>query len=123
MLRLESDLFAVADAAARGRLDTVDVRWSPEPAVCVVMTPGGYPGEYETGNVITGIESVDSDVQVFQAGTKLAGGRLVTSGGRTLVISARAPTIREARARVYDNIRRISFKDAHYRTDIALEAE
>lgn len=123
MLRLESDLFEVVEAAAEGRLATVDIRWSPEPAVCVVLTPGGYPGAYETGLSITGLDAVDKDVMVFHAGTRSEDGTIVTSGGRALTVAASAPTIAEARARVYDNIRRITFKDAHYRTDIALEAE
>jgi phosphoribosylamine--glycine ligase len=123
MLRLESDLFEVVEAAAQGRLGTVDVRWSSEPAVCVVLTPGGYPGPYKTGLPIAGLDAVDNDVMVFHAGTRSEDGAVVTSGGRTLTVAARASTIAEARARVYDNIQRITFKDAHYRTDIALEAE
>ena len=67
-------------------------------------------------------ESVDADVMVFHAGTRLEGGRVVTSGGRTLTVVALGKTVREARERAYENVRRIHFKDAHYRTDIALEA-
>jgi len=122
MLRLESDLFEVVEAAALGKLASVEVRWSSRPAVCVVMTPGGYPDAYEKGFPISGIESIDSDVQVFHAGTRSENGSIVTSGGRTLAVSAIADTVADARAKVYDNIRRITFKDAHYRTDIALEA-
>ena len=122
MLRLESDLFEVVEAAARGKLPEIDIRWSPDPAVCVVMTPGGYPGKYETGQVISGLQSVDPDVLVFHAGTHNEDGKVVTSGGRALSVTARGKTIAEARARAYENIKRITFKDAHYRTDIALEA-
>lgn len=122
MLRLESDLFEVTTAAARGELAGTEIRWTSEPAVCVVLTPGGYPGPYETGHEITGLDAIDPDVHVFHAGTRREGNRVVTSGGRSLVVSARGATIREARERAYDNVRRIHFKDAHFRTDIALEA-
>ncbi|MCL4240418.1 MAG: phosphoribosylamine--glycine ligase [Dehalococcoidia bacterium] len=122
MPRLESDLYDVASAAARGELGSTDVRWSADAAVGVVMAPGGYPGKYESGHPISGLESIDPDVRVFHAGTRSEGGQVVTSGGRTLTVVARGKTIREARERAYDNVRRIHFKDAHYRTDIALEA-
>ncbi len=122
MPRLESDLYDVASAAARGELGSMDVRWSADAAVGVVMAPGGYPGKYESGHPISGLESIDPDVRVFHAGTRSEGGQVVTSGGRTLTVVARGKTIREARERAYDNVRRIHFKDAHYRTDIALEA-
>jgi len=119
MLRLKSDLFAVTTAAAEGRLHEVAVEWADEPAVCVVLVPGGYPGRYETGHPIEGLDRVDPDVFVFHGGTKLVDGNVVTSGGRALTVAARGRTIREARERVYDNVRRIHFKDMHYRTDIA----
>lgn len=122
MLRLESDLYEVSHAAAEGRLDSVEVRWSDEVAVCVVLVPGGYPGKYETGKVIEGLDRVDPGVQVFHGGTRLADGKVVTSGGRALTVAARATTVREARELVYDNVRRIRFEGMHYRTDIALEA-
>lgn len=122
MPRLESDLYEVATAAARGELANIDARWSPKAAVGVVMAPGGYPGKYETGHPISGLETIDPGVMVFHAGTRTEGGKVVTSGGRTLTVVALGDTIREARERAYDNVRRIHFKDAHYRTDIALEA-
>jgi phosphoribosylamine--glycine ligase len=122
MPRLDSDLYEVASAAARGELGTLDVRWSSDAAVGVVMAPGGYPGKYESGHPISGLDAVDRDVMVFHAGTRMEDGRVVTSGGRTLTVVALGKNIREARERAYDNVRRIHFKDAHYRTDIALEA-
>ncbi len=122
MPRLESDLYDVTRAAALGELSSVEVRWSPRAAVGVVMAPGGYPGKYETGDEITGLDAVDSDVHVFQAGTREEGGRLFTSGGRTLTVAALGDTVAEARERAYENVKRIHFKNAHYRTDIALEA-
>lgn len=122
MLRLESDLYEVTRAAAEGRLDEVEVRWASEPAVCVVLVPGGYPGKYEIGQAIEGLERIDPKVLVFHGGTKLVDGKVVTAGGRALTVAARGATIREARERVYDNVRRIRFEHMHYRTDIALEA-
>src|SRR3990172_1713619 len=119
MPRLESDIYEVTAAAARGELATVDIRWSSDAAVGVVMAPGGYPGKYEKGHPISGLEDVDADVMVFHAGTRAEDGQVVTSGGRTLTVVALDKTIREARERAYDNVRRIHFKDAHYRTDIA----
>lgn len=121
--RLESDLFEICEAAARGRLDEVEVTWSDRPAVGVVMASGGYPATYKVGHIIEGIDAVDDDVLVFHAGTTVDERRgLVTSGGRVLTVVARGDTIAEARAKAYDNVRRIRFTDAHYRTDIAKEA-
>jgi phosphoribosylamine--glycine ligase len=89
----------------------------------VVRASGGYPGSYETGFPITGLEAVDSDVQVFIAGARHdEAGVLRTSGGRVLCVVASAPTTQEARTRAYDNVRRITFEGAHYRTDIAATA-
>jgi len=122
MMKLDSDLYEIAHAAARGDLASVEITWSPKAAVCVMMTPGGYPGKYETGDAITGLDAVDPDVQVFHAGTREEGGSIVTSGGRSLAVTALGDTVTEARERAYDNVRRIHFKNAHYRTDIALEA-
>lgn len=121
--RLESDLFEVCEAAARGALDTIAVRWSERPAVGVVVASGGYPATYKLGHVIEGVDDVDADVLVFHAGTRLDEHRgLVTSGGRVLTVVAQGDTITEARAKAYDNVRRIRFTDAQYRTDIAKEA-
>ena len=86
------------------------------------MASGGYPGSYRTGLPISGLESVDADVHVFHAGTRLDGGRVVTDGGRVLTVAAMGGTVSEARERAYENVRRIHFEDAHIRTDIALEA-
>lgn len=123
MPRLESDLFAIVQAAADGRLETADIRWSERAAVGVVMASGGYPEKYTTGHEIHGLDRVDDDVLVFHAGTKLDGGRVVTNGGRVLTVVAMGTTLGEVRERAYDNVRRISFEGAHYRTDIALGAE
>lgn len=117
--RLESDLLEICWAVATNTLDQVEVRWSDRATVCVVMASGGYPGSYSTGGVIEGVDEVDDDVQVFLAGAaRDSVGRLVTSGGRVLSVTASGATIAEARARAYENVGRISFEGAHYRTDI-----
>ncbi len=120
--RLTTDFLAICDAVADGRLAEVPVEWEDVATVGVMMASGGYPGAYETGKPITGIDAVDDDVQVFIAGAKRDGDRVVTAGGRVLCVVARGATIDEARERVYDNVRRISFEGAHYRTDIAARA-
>ena len=118
--RLTSDLLAICEGVAHGRLAGVPVEWDDDATVGVVMASGGYPGSYETGKPITGVEDVDGDVRVFLAGARRdAGGTLVTAGGRVLCVVAKAATLAEARERAYDNVRRISFEGAHYRTDIA----
>jgi phosphoribosylamine--glycine ligase len=121
--RLRSDLLEICDAVAHGRLADVPVEWSEDATVGVVMASGGYPGAYETAFPIAGIEDVDPGVQVFIAGARRdEAGVLRTSGGRVLCVVASAPTTQEARTRAYDNVRRITFEGAHYRTDIAATA-
>ena len=122
--RLRSDLLAICDATAHGRLADVPVEWSDDATVGVMMASGGYPGEYATGAAIEGVQDVDSDVQVFMAGAQRdASGVLRTAGGRVLCVVASGPTVAEARARAYDNVRRIRFEGAHYRTDIGATAD
>jgi phosphoribosylamine--glycine ligase len=121
MPRLESDLYEVCLAAAEGRLNTIDVRWSRRAAVGVVMASGGYPATYKLGHIIEGIEAIDADVLVFHAGTRIDSRGLVTNGGRVLTVVAMGDTIAQARAKAYDNVRRIRFSDAQYRNDIALK--
>jgi phosphoribosylamine--glycine ligase len=121
--RLKSDLLEIMLATSRGSLGEVDVRWSDNAAVSVMLASGGYPGPYETGKPIDGLDDVDDDVLVFHAGTKRdAEGRLVTNGGRVLAVTAVAPTIGEARDKVYGNIDRIRFDGMQYRRDIGASA-
>ena len=120
MLRLDSDLLAIMLAVVEGRLSETEIRWKENAAVGVVMASGGYPGPYQTGYPIEGLDRLDEGVQVFHAGTKLDGGRVVTAGGRVLTVAAAGATLAEARARVYDKVERISFPVMHYRRDIAL---
>ena len=122
--RLRTDLLAVCDAVAHGRLDALPVEWDAAPTVGVMMASRGYPGAYASGAPITGVEAVDADVQVFLAGAARDDrGQLVTAGGRVLCVVASGPTVAEARAQAYDNVRRISFEGAHFRTDIAARAD
>jgi phosphoribosylamine--glycine ligase len=120
MPRLESDLFAICRAAAEGRLAEADVRWSPRPAVGVVLASGGYPATYKIGYVIEGLDTLDEDVLVFHAGTKNDARGIVTSGGRVLTVVATGETLAEARRRAYENVARIRFVDMQYRRDIGV---
>jgi phosphoribosylamine--glycine ligase len=120
MLRLESDLLEIMLAVVEGRLAETEIRWSDDAVVGVVLASGGYPGPYETGFPIEGLDALDADVQVFHAGTARNGDRLVTAGGRVLTVSARGRTLAEARERAYDNVARVRFPGMQYRSDIAL---
>lgn len=118
---LRTDLLDILIATTRGNMDKVDIEWSDEACVGVVMASGGYPGDYKTGFPIRGLENLDSDLMVFHAGTKLNGhGEIITNGGRVLTLAATGKNIAEARSKVYDNISRINFKECQYRKDIAL---
>jgi phosphoribosylamine--glycine ligase len=121
MPRLDTPLIEILQACSSGRLDEVDVRWKSDAAVCVVMTAEGYPGRYERGRAITGIPEAEADegVVVFHAGTKMAGGELVTDGGRVLGVTATGPTVAAARDRAYRATAKIAFDGAAYRKDIA----
>lgn len=119
--RLETDLLDVMLAISENRLEQVLIEWSSKACVGVVMASGGYPGKYQTGYPISGLDDVDRDIMVFHAGTTLdKQGCVVTSGGRVLSVVATGNSIDEARTKVYDNIKRISYKDCYYRKDIAL---
>ncbi len=117
---LETDLIEVIEASLDGRLDSLDVKCYNECAVCVVLASGGYPGSYETGKPITGLEDAAAidGVTVFHAGTKLVDGQIVTAGGRVLGVTGVGATFREARDRAYAGAGRIKFDNMHYRTDI-----
>jgi len=124
LMRLKSDLMEVCLAVCEGRLDEVTLRWDPRPAVCVVMASGGYPGDYEKGKVITGLEQAGQmdDVMVFHAGTKRRNGDIVTNGGRVLGVTALGRTVAEAKKRAYQAVEKIQFEGAYYRRDIADKA-
>jgi phosphoribosylamine--glycine ligase len=119
--RLEGDLLELCAAVADGRLEAAPApRWTAEAACGVVVASAGYPGPYEKGHEITGLDTLDDDILVFHAGTRREpDGRLVTAGGRVLTLVARGATVAEARARVYANVERVRFAGARWRTDIA----
>ncbi|HEV8190615.1 MAG TPA: phosphoribosylamine--glycine ligase [Ktedonobacterales bacterium] len=118
--RLEGDLLQLCSAVADGKLDRVPApRWTAEAACGVVLASEGYPGPYEKGHEITGLDALDGDILVFHAGTRWGpDGRLVTSGGRVLTLVARGASVAEARARVYANVERVRFQGARWRSDI-----
>ena len=117
--RLKSDLAQILHATARGELEDMRIEWDDRACVGVVAASGGYPASYTTGHPISGVTDVDYEATVFHAGTKLIDEATVTDGGRVLTVSALADTLEHARIRAYESIRRISFKDGFYRTDIA----
>jgi phosphoribosylamine--glycine ligase len=124
MMRLQTDLVDVIVAMHEGKLDQVELTWDKRPALCVVATSKGYPGEYATGVPITGIEQADSmpDVKVFHSGTKMQGKTLVTDGGRVLGVTALGNTFMDARRRAYAAMEKIHFDGMHYRKDIGYQA-
>ncbi len=124
LMRLKSDLVEVMMAVCDGRLDEIELKWDSRPAVCVVMASGGYPDDYEKGKVITGIEAADEleDVKVFHAGTKMADGKVVTSGGRVLGVTALGSDLAAAQKNAYKAVDLIKFDGAVIRTDIGAKA-
>ena len=122
--RLETDLADVLLAAAEGDLSHVELRWSPQVAVSVVVASGGYPGDYETGKRITGIDAAEQveGVTVYHAGTRAEGGEVFSAGGRVLNVTALAPDFATAIARAYEAVDRIAFEGAFSRRDIAQRA-
>jgi phosphoribosylamine--glycine ligase len=123
MMTLKSDLVPLMQAVIDGKLDQVELETDPRPAVCVVMASGGYPGSYETGYEIAGIEEAEAGgAAVFHAGTAKKDGKLVTAGGRVLGVTAQGSDLREAQQNAYAAARKISFKAAHFRSDIAAKA-
>ena len=124
MMRMKGDLLAAMVATCEHKLDEADISWDPRPSVCVVMASGGYPGNYEKGFEITGIDEAEAlgDVKVFHAGTALKDGKVVTAGGRVLGVTALGSNIADAKARAYQAVEKIHFQNAYYRKDIADKA-
>ncbi len=124
MLRLGSDLLPALIACAGGGLDKVALEWTPEPAITVVMAAEGYPGSYQKGDEIRGLEAAGAveGVTIFHAGTKAGAGCILANGGRVLNVSATGRDIAEARARAYAAIDRIDWPGGFCRTDIAWRA-
>ncbi len=125
LMRMKSDLLEVMMAVVDEKLDEITIEWDQRPTVCVVMSSGGYPGDYEKGKKITGIVNAEAleDVKVFHAGTRLsAENELQTNGGRVLGVTASGNDIASAKARAYEAVEKIEFEGAYYRKDIADKA-
>lgn len=116
--RLKTDLLEILEAVIDNRLADMKILWNPSKAVCVVLASGGYPGEYQKGHDITGLDLVDRGAMVFHAGTSLKHDKLVTEGGRVLGVTALGSTLEEARENAYRNVARIQFEGMQYRKEI-----
>jgi phosphoribosylamine--glycine ligase len=124
MMRMKSDLIDVMEGVIDGRLDKVNIEWDERASVCVVMAAGGYPGDYRKGDEIKGLKEAAKikDVIVFHAGTALKDGRVITSGGRVLGVTALGNGIKEAIDNAYWAVSKISWDGVHYRKDIGRRA-
>ncbi len=124
MVRLRSDLVELMNTALDGKLDTFDIRWDDLVSVCVVMASRGYPGHYEKGIEINGLEAAGrvTGSVVFHAGTALKDGKIVTDGGRVLGVTAVGKNYREAITNAYEAVSKISWEGVHYRKDIGYRA-
>jgi phosphoribosylamine--glycine ligase len=120
MMRLRSDLVELFKGIRGGDLGALEARWSPNPAVCVVLASRGYPGKPELAKVITGYEAAESQggVKVFHAGTEFREGKLLTTGGRVLGVTATGADLPGAIERAYTATSKIRFEGMHYRRDI-----
>jgi phosphoribosylamine--glycine ligase len=123
LMRLQSDLIELCEAALDGRLNEVTADWDSRAAIGVVMAAGGYPDAYRKGDVISGLAQAESKgSKVFHAGTASQGNDVVTNGGRVLCVTALGETVAKAQAQAYTALREISWDDAYFRTDIAYRA-
>ncbi|MGD8926068.1 MAG: phosphoribosylamine--glycine ligase [Thioalkalispiraceae bacterium] len=124
MMRLQSDLVELCQAAVNSTLDKVEAQWDPRACMGVVMAAGGYPGSYEKGKIIKGVSTPDTgpDVKVFHAGTTNDGDKIVTNGGRVLCVTALGNSVADARDKAYAQIQKISWEGAYYRHDIGYRA-
>jgi phosphoribosylamine---glycine ligase len=121
VMRLDSDFAEALQASIEGRVSDGDFRWSPDASVCVVMSSGGYPGSFEAGKKIIGLDQAGrvEGVKIFHAGTAKHDGAYFTSGGRVLSVTARAAQLETAVDRAYEAVSKLGFEGAHYRKDIA----
>jgi phosphoribosylamine--glycine ligase len=124
MMRLQSDALEMLLSVAEGRLDQIELKWDPRPALCVIASSKGYPGKYANGIPITGLDEADAmpDVKVFHSGTKAIGGQIETDGGRVLGVTALGNTFADAKDRAYAAMDKIKFEGMHYRKDIGHQA-
>jgi len=123
--RMDFDLAEALAATAEGRLDRVRIAWKPGASICVVMASQGYPGTYQAGCEISGLDEAAAvpGAEVFHAGTKVTEGHYYTSSGRVLGVTAAGPSLDAARQAAYQAVSKINFSGAHYRTDIAASPE
>jgi phosphoribosylamine--glycine ligase len=124
MARMRSDVVPVLIGVAEGNLRDIKIDWAKEPAVCIVLTSGGYPDTAESGKLITGLDALDGlpDVFVYHAATAMRDGQLVTIGGRVLGVTALAANLDGAVERAYEAVKKVSFEGMHYRKDIGQKA-
>jgi phosphoribosylamine---glycine ligase len=124
MARLDTDLIDIIEAILAGSLSKIDIKWKQDSAVCVVMASGGYPGKYEKGREIRGLENAAKmgNVTVFHAGTAFKDGKIVTDGGRVLGVTGLGPVVAAAIDHAYKGVREITFEGAHFRRDIGARA-
>jgi phosphoribosylamine--glycine ligase len=124
VLRLMSDLVPALIASRDGQLKSFDLRWYPDSALTVVMAAKGYPGDYQRGSAIAGLEEAAEveGVEVFHAGTKMVGGKITANGGRVLNVSAQGKSVSEAQTRAYRAVDRIQWPEGFCRRDIGWQA-
>jgi phosphoribosylamine---glycine ligase len=124
LMRLRSDLGDLLVASREGKLASVDVHWSPNPSICVVLTSQGYPGKPVVGKVITGYEPVEAlgGVKIFHAATRVQDHQLLTTGGRVMGVTAIAEDLPSAIKRAYAGVNKLQFEGMHYRKDIGAKA-
>jgi len=122
MMRLQSDLVALCNAALDGKLDNCEAHWDPRPALGVVLAAGGYPNAYNKGDVISGLDAVVDNAKVFHAGTAMQEGNVTTQGGRVLCATALGNTVAEAQATAYQLCATIDWNNVYYRKDIGYRA-
>jgi phosphoribosylamine--glycine ligase len=122
--RLNSDFVGLIEASIDDEIDITSLEWDQRPCVSVVLSSGGYPGEYKTGFEIEGLDALEKvkDVYVFHAGTKMSNGKVVTSGGRVLNVTALGSDIKDAIDRCYNAVNLIEFEGMHFRRDIGYRA-
>ena len=122
--RMKSDLLPLLEATIDGKIDDYTIDWDKRASVTVVLASAGYPGKYETGKAISGLNQVAKleGVQIFHAGTKIANDDVLTAGGRVLAVTALGSDLTAARSRAYEAVSLIQFEGCHYRRDIALSA-
>ena len=124
MMRLDSDLLALINAAVDGKLDEVSLNWKDQPALTVVMAAEGYPSNVKKGSVIRGLDKLEGmdGVKVFHAGTAEKDGNIIANGGRVLNVTAIADTVAEAQAKAYEAVNRVDWPEGFYRSDIGWRA-